>query len=84
MMWKQVRKIFDLTEDSNNVKNYLDMNIAEVQELLMEYAKNSNKDVRKYAKNSLAVINEEEFDINSTLTSTTSKSIRSRVKKPKK
>lgn len=83
-MWKQVKIFFYLMEDSNNVKNYLDMNIAEVQELLMEYAKNSNKDVRKFAKNSLAIINEEEIDVTSTLTSTTSKSIRSKARKPKK
>jgi hypothetical protein len=60
------------------------MNIAEVHDLLTEYSKNSNKDVRKYAKGALAVINEEEVDLTSTLASTTSKSVRSRALKPKK
>jgi hypothetical protein len=59
------------------------MDINKVHDLLTLYAGNSNKDVRKYAKNGLAVINEEEIDAKSTLTSTTNKSIKSR-KKPKK
>lgn len=60
------------------------MNITEVQQLLVEYSKNSNKDVRRFAKNSLAVINEEDVDMTSTLASTTTKSVRSRAQKPKK
>lgn len=66
------------------MKNVLDMNLIEIQDILSFYSKDSNNDVRRFAKNSLAIINEESFDIKSTLTSNTAKSIRSRAPKPKK
>ena len=59
------------------------MNLEKIQDLLDEFSKDSNSVVRKYAKNSLAIINDESIDLKSTITST-NKSIRSKKQKPKK
>ena len=55
------------------------MNLIDVQTLLEGYARDSNKDVRYYAKAALKILNEEEVDMGSTLNSHNTRSF-----KPKK
>lgn len=55
------------------------MNLIDVQTILEVYARDSNKDVRFYAKNSLKVLNEEDVDLSSTVNSNNTRSY-----KPKK
>ena len=55
------------------------MNLIDVQNLLEGYARDSNKDVRYYAKAALKLLNEEEVELESTLNSHNTRSY-----KPKK
>jgi hypothetical protein len=54
------------------------MNLIDVQEVLEDYARDSNKDVRFYSKAALKILNDEEVDMESTLNSRNPKSIKSK------
>lgn len=60
-----MKKRVNLIKDSNNIKNVLKMNLIDMQTVLEEYARASNKDVRFYAKSALKILNDEEVDMKS-------------------
>lgn len=65
------------------MKNIYDLNVAEFENIMSQYARDSNKEVRKYGKNCVAIINGESINFQSTMNST-SASIRSKLQVPKK
>jgi hypothetical protein len=79
--WKRIgglllmKKRVILTTDPQNIKNVLKMNLLDMQTILEVYARDSNKDVRFYAKSALKVLNDEEVDMKS-MTSTNTRSFK--------